>query len=64
MSRQLRQTEERKIVSVKELADFLGVSPYSIYKLAREKKVPAFKIGNKFRFDREAVLETLKKQVG
>jgi len=47
---------------VKELAEFLGVSPYSIYKLAREKKIPAFKIGNKFRFDRDAVLETLKKQ--
>ncbi|HOJ39220.1 MAG TPA: helix-turn-helix domain-containing protein [bacterium] len=53
--------EEKRILSVKELADFLGVSPYSIYKMARERKIPGFKIGNKFRFDRESVLAALKK---
>ncbi|MCM8768406.1 MAG: helix-turn-helix domain-containing protein [Candidatus Omnitrophica bacterium] len=56
------ETKETKpILSVKELARYLKVSPYSIYKLAREGKIPGFKVGNKLRFDLEAVLEALKK---
>lgn len=52
---------EKEILSVEELAALLGVSRYSVYKLVGEKKIPGFRVGNKFRFSRTAVLQALEK---
>jgi len=46
---------ERKVLTVKEVAKYLKLSERSIYKLAREGKIPGTKIGNKWRFDKRKV---------
>ncbi len=43
--------DEAKIVSVKEVADFLKITEETVYNLAKEGKIPATKIGNQWRFD-------------
>ncbi|PLW83436.1 transcriptional regulator [Kineobactrum sediminis] len=39
-----------QILTVKEVAEFLKVNERTIYRLAIEKKVPAFRVGSSWRF--------------
>ena len=48
------------LMKVKELADYLQVTKSIVYRLARAGKIPSYKIGNRFRFDRKEVLLALK----
>jgi excisionase family DNA binding protein len=43
-------------MTTKEVARYLRVDQYTIYRLVTQKKIPAFKIGNQWRFKR-SVLE-------
>jgi len=43
-------------MTTKEVAQYLRVDPYTIYRLVSQKKIPAFKIGNQWRF-RRSILE-------
>jgi excisionase family DNA binding protein len=45
----------RRIVTAPELAEFLKVQRGTIYRWARKGKIPAFKIGGDWRFDRDAI---------
>jgi excisionase family DNA binding protein len=46
---------DSQIMTVKELADYLRVHPSTIYRLLKEKHIPAFKVGSDWRFNREAI---------
>ena len=37
------------IMTIKEVADYLKINEKTIYRLAKEKKIPAFKIGGNWR---------------
>jgi excisionase family DNA binding protein len=39
-----------KIMTLQELADYLQCHPTTIYRMLRERKLPAFKIGSDWRF--------------
>ena len=43
------------IMTVRELAEFLHCHPSTIYRLLRQRKLPAFKVGSDWRFSREAI---------
>lgn len=43
------------IMTIKEVANYLKMNEKTIYKLAKERKIPAFKIGGNWRFKREAI---------
>lgn len=43
---------EPALMTVKDLADYLNVHPSTIYRLLRQGKLPAFKIGSDWRFRR------------
>jgi len=58
----LRPEVSGEVLSVEALAVLLGVSPYSVYKLANEKKIPGFRIGNKYRFIRSEVIGSLRRR--
>lgn len=49
----MRQDE---FMTTKEVAQYLRVDQYTIYRLVSQKKIPAFKIGNQWRF-RRSILE-------
>jgi len=46
---------ERRIMTVEEVAGYLQISKRSVYKLIKEGKLPATRILNKYRFDRETI---------
>jgi len=37
-------------MNIKEASDYLGVSPDTLYKYVYEEKIPAFKLGNRWKF--------------
>ena len=46
-------------MTLREVADFLRVSPQTIYKLVKEGSIPAVKVGHQWRFDRRRVASWL-----
>jgi excisionase family DNA binding protein len=49
-----------KFMTTKEVAQYLRVDQYTIYRLVTQKKIPAFKIGNQWRFKRSVLERWLK----
>lgn len=52
------------LVGRDEMATTLSVSLQTLDRLVNAKAIPSFKLGGSRRFDRQAVLETLKKAEG
>ncbi|OGF64764.1 hypothetical protein A2661_01625 [Candidatus Giovannonibacteria bacterium RIFCSPHIGHO2_01_FULL_45_24] len=46
---------EETLKSIKEIARYLQVNKFTIYRLAAKKKIPAFKVGGQWRFKLEMV---------
>jgi len=44
-----------EVMTVEEVAKYLGLSKPTVYKLARRGEIPAVKVGRSWRFHREAV---------
>jgi excisionase family DNA binding protein len=42
-------------MTVKDLADYLQLSPDLIYRLAQRGKIPVSRIGNRWRFNKEKI---------
>jgi excisionase family DNA binding protein len=42
----------REVMDIRQAADYLGISADSLYKYASEGFIPAFKLGNRWRFKR------------
>ena len=40
----------REVMSVRQAAEYLGVSVDTLYKYVKASKVPSFKLGNRLRF--------------
>ena len=53
-----------KILTTKELAEYLKLTEVTIYKYANEGKIPGFKIGSRWRFDKEKIDDLLNSENG
>jgi excisionase family DNA binding protein len=42
----------REVMDIRQAAEYLGISSDSLYKYASEGLIPAFKLGNRWRFKR------------
>jgi excisionase family DNA binding protein len=51
-----------KILTTKELAEYLKLTEVTIYKYANEGKIPGFKIGSRWRFDKDQIDNFLKNE--
>jgi len=40
----------REVMNIKEASEYLGVSSDTLYKYVYEEKIPAFKLGNRWKF--------------
>ena len=47
----------REVLDIREAAEYLGVSADTMYKYASDGFVPAFKLGNRWRFRRQRLIE-------
>ena len=52
----------REIMQAKDVAEYLHLHLFTIHKLARQGRLPCFKIGSDWRFRRSAIEEWVKKQ--
>ena len=46
---------KKEILTIEEAASFLQISKKSLYKLAKEGKIPGKKVLNKWRFERDSL---------
>jgi excisionase family DNA binding protein len=43
------------VLTVREVAEYLRVHQTTIYRLLKEQKLPAFRVGSDWRFNREVI---------
>ena len=53
----LSQTVVREVMDIRQASEYLGISGDSLYRYASEGTIPAFKLGNRWRF-RKSLLES------
>jgi excisionase family DNA binding protein len=53
----------RDFLTTKEVAEYLRVNQYTVYRLVAQKKLPAFKVGSQWRFKRSILNRWLKGQL-
>jgi excisionase family DNA binding protein len=46
---------DREVMNVRQAADYLGISADCLYKYAAASSLPAFKLGNRWRFTKSAL---------
>jgi excisionase family DNA binding protein len=42
--------ESREVMNIRQASHYLGVSPDTLYKYVYEERIPAFKLGNRWKF--------------
>ena len=42
--------DSREVMNIRQASQYLGISPDTLYKYVNEQKIPAFKLGNRWRF--------------
>lgn len=60
--RNLLVPEIREVMDIRQASDYLGISPDTLYKYASEGFMPAFKLGNRWRFKRSRLDEWMDQQ--
>lgn len=51
-----------KIMTIKEVAEYLKIKEATAYALAAKGEIPGFKVGGSWRFDREDIEQWIEKQ--
>jgi excisionase family DNA binding protein len=50
-----------QLLTLEQVAEYLNVDTCTVYRLLAEKELPAFKVGNQWRFKRKLIENWLKK---
>jgi excisionase family DNA binding protein len=50
-----------QLLTLEQVAEYLNVDKFTVYRLLAEKELPAFKVGNQWRFKRKLIENWLKK---
>lgn len=51
-----------QLMTINEVASYMRVSRFTVYRLAKERSIPATKIGRQWRFQREEIDRWVKEQ--
>ncbi len=54
--------EAREVMDIRQAAEYLGISSDSLYKYASDNVMPAFKLGNRWRFKRSLLDDWMEQQ--
>ena len=49
------------VLTLEEVADFLHVHPSIVYRLLKNRRIPAFRMGSDWRFNQESIEQWVKK---
>jgi len=47
--------ENERLMTLEEISDYLQISIHTLYKMAQQDRIPAFKVTNKWRFRRSEI---------
>ncbi|HEX3435397.1 MAG TPA: helix-turn-helix domain-containing protein [Pseudacidobacterium sp.] len=64
MKTSVARNEIREVMDIRQAADYLGISPDTLYKYASESFIPAFKLGNRWRFKKSRLDDWMDQQSG
>ncbi len=54
--------EEKEIMTIRQVAEYLQISEVTTYRLVQADKIPAFKIGHSWRVKKDDLNEFIEKQ--
>lgn len=54
--------KEEKLMTVKEVAEYLRLDEHTVYRMARKGKIPAYKVAGQWRFKKELLEKWLESQ--
>jgi len=46
---------QEKLLTTEQVASYLKIDKFTVYRLVTQKKIPAFKVGNKWRFKKKMI---------
>jgi len=55
MPAQPKSNTQPRVLTVRELAGYLRIHQGMVYRLLRQQKLPAFRVGSDWRFNREEI---------
>ena len=58
-----KRPQRTQIMTLKEVAKYLGVHSMTVYRLLKEKKLPGFKVGGQWRTKKEVLDNYLLKEI-
>ena len=58
-ARQKSHAIDHEILTVKEVSELLKIHESTVYKMIRESRIPAFKIGSDWRFQKDQIVHWL-----
>jgi len=47
--------ETERLMTLEEISDYLQISIHTLYKMAQQDRIPAFKVTNKWRFRKSEI---------
>ena len=60
--RETLMADSREVMNIRQASQYLGVSPDTLYKYVNEQKLPAFKLGNRWRFKKSKLDEWMEEK--
>ena len=61
--RDSKKPQRTQIMTLKEVAKYLGVHSMTVYRLLKEKKLPGFKVGGQWRTKKEVLDNYLLREI-
>ena len=55
-------SESREVMNVRQASQYLGISPDTLYRYITEGEIPAFKLGNRWKFKKTVLDRWMEKQ--
>jgi excisionase family DNA binding protein len=53
----------KEVMTLREASEYLGISPDTLYKYLSEKSIPAFKLGNRWRFKKDLLDRWMERKI-
>ena len=58
-----KMERSKEVMTLREASQYLGISPDTLYKYLSEKSIPAFKLGNRWRFKKDLLDRWMEKKI-
>ncbi len=56
-------TESREVMNIRQASHYLGISPDTLYRYVCEGEIPAFKLGNRWKFKKTILDRWMEKKM-